>query len=280
MALPLPEGVHITVTRRKLEADYAMPSMEMATDHYNIGYTISGDRRTIIPSGTFDYHSGEVAMLSPYVYHRTISTSGKPYDSVLIKFSPEFAASFIENVGQQVFDELYEKRVFHFSEETSEKIKEMFLDMVEEYGKQRPYKEFILQGMLNRLLTKVWEEGYSRQEEPGRTLLTPPVMDAVLYIEQFYSSNPSLERTAREVNLSPSYFSRLFHEQLGKTYSEYLNNVKLRHAAVLLMSTNRTIMEIAEETGYCHGNYMINQFKEKMGITPGELRKKAIQKKI
>jgi len=33
-------------------------------------------------------------------------------------------------------------------------------------------------------------------------------------------------------------------------------------------------MEIAEETGYCHGNYLNSQFKKKVGMTPGQYRKK------
>lgn len=275
MATPLAKGVHITVERKKFEPDYAMPSMEMATDHYSVGYVISGDRKTITPYGTYNYHAGEAACSPPFVYHRTLSGSDKPYERILIKFTPEFAAPFIEHMGQQIFDELYERRIFQFTKEASEKIKTLFLDMLEIYQKEKPYKEFLLQGMLCRLLAEIWEEGFSGEEEISKTPLTPPIMDAVSYIESYYSLNPSLKKIARAVNLSPSYFSRLFHEQLGKSYSEYLNNVKLRHASILLVQTKKSIMEIAQETGYCHGNYLNEQFKKRMGLTPGQFRKKS-----
>ena len=276
MPTPLPEGVHIIVERKRFEPDYAMPSMEMATDHYSVGYVISGDRKTITPKGTYSYHAGETACSPPYVYHRTLSCSDQPYERILIKFTPDFSVPFIENVGQQIFDELFERRISGFSEEVSEKIKELFLDMEEIYRTDKPYKEFILQGMLCYLLTRIWEEGHSDRQEPGKTSLTPPIVDAVSYIESFYASDPSLERIAREVNLSPAYFSRLFHEQMGKSYSEYLNNVKLRHVCILLTRTRKTIMEIAQETGFCHGNYLSQQFKRKTGMTPAQFRKKNI----
>lgn len=276
MAIPLREGTHILVERKRFGKSYAMPSMEMATDHYSIGYIISGDRRTIMPGGTYSYHAGNVSMLRPFVYHRTIAESEETYERILIKFSPEYVKPFTETVGQQVFDTLYDRRVCRFTKETSGKIMGMFLEMVEEYEKEKPYREFVLQGMLFRLLLTVYEEALPNEEETlHRTPLTPPVMEAIMYMEHHYASNPSLAETAQAANFSPSYFSRLFQSQMGMSYSEYLNNVKLRHAQILLTQTRHSLMEIAQETGFCHGNYFSAQFKKKIGMTPGRYRRQA-----
>lgn len=275
MAMPLPKGVNINVERKAFGVGYAMPSMEMATDHYSVSYIISGDRKSIAPMGTYSAHMGEVTTLPPYIYHRTVAESDTPYERILIKFSPEFAAPFIEEVGQQVFDELYEKNVFCFTDDVREKIKALFLDIAEEFKKEGPYKEFILKGMLFRILITIWENKLDSEGEViHETPLTPPIVDAISYIENYYYRNPSLEETAAAANFSPAYFSRLFSAQVGKSYSEYLNSVKLHHVSILLAQTDKTIMEIAQETGYCHGNYLNDQFKKKMGMTPGEFRKK------
>ena len=278
MALPLKEGSHIHIERKIFQPGYAMPSMEMATDHYSLGYVISGDRRTITPSGSYSYHAGMVAGSPPYSYHRTMAKSEEPYERILIKFSPEFVLPFQEAVGKQVLDAIYEKRVFSFLPDMTGKIEGMFRDMEEEFQKDRPYKEFILQGMLFRLLAAIWEESLPDEERvSGKTPLTPPIVDALTYMESCYAQNPSLEEAARAANFSPSYFSRLFHAQLGMSYSEYLNNIKLRHVNILLTGTRKSIMEIAQETGFCHGNYLSDQFRKKMGMTPGQFRKKAIK---
>lgn len=276
MAIPLQEGTNILVKRKGFGRGYAMPSMEIATDHYSIGYTISGDRRVIMPTGSFSYHAGEVAMLRPFVYHRTVAESAEPYERILIKFSPEYIKPFQEAVGQQMFEAIYDRKVCRFKKEASGKIKQMFLEMAGEYEKEMPYREFILQGMLFRLLTTVYEEALpDTKENLHRTPLTPPVMEAIMYIEHNYAANPSLAKTAQIANFSPSYFSRLFLSQLGMPYSEYLNNVKLRHAQILLTQTEHSLMEIAEETGFCHGNYFCAQFKKKVGMTPGRYRRQA-----
>lgn len=275
MALPLKEGTHIYVERKAFDAAYVMPAMEMATDHYSLSYIISGDRATITPSGTFSYHAGMVTGSPPFRYARTVSKSDVPYERILIKFSPEIMTPFIEKVGQQIFDGIYEQVFFSFSEDSRVKIEKMFFDMLYEYEKETPYREFILQGMLFRLLLFIWEERIPEEGvNTAKTTLTPPIVEAISYIEKSYYQNPSLEETANVAGFSPAYFSRLFHTQMGKSYSEYLSSVKLHHASILLVQTDKSIMEIAQETGFCHGNYLNELFKKKMGMTPGQFRKR------
>ena len=273
MALPLKEGTHIYVERKAFDAAYVMPAMEMATDHYSLSYIISGDRATITPSGTFSYHAGMVTGSPPFRYARTVSKSDVPYERILIKFSPEIVTPFIEKVGQQIFDGIYEQVFFSFSEDSRVKIEKMFFDMLYEYEKETPYREFILQGMLFRLLLFIWEERIP-EEGVNTAKTTPPIVEAISYIEKSYYQNPSLEETANVAGFSPAYFSRLFHTQMGKSYSEYLSSVKLHHASILLVQTDKSIMEIAQETGFCHGNYLNELFKKKMGMTPGQFRKR------
>lgn len=278
MPMPLPEGQQILVERKTFQPDYSMPSMEMATDHYTIGYILSGDRRTIMPSGSFSYHGGNVTALPPYIYHRTVSERQTPYERIMIKYSPAFVQPLIDRAGRQILDGIHDWKVIRFPAEKGEKIAAMFMDIAVEYERESPYRELILQGMLFRILVTVWEEGEAeRGVIQHKTLLTPPIVDAISYIENFYYRNPSLEETAGAANFSAPYFSRLFHAQMGKSYSEYLNHVKLRHACILLAQTSLSVMEIAQETGFCHGNYLNEQFKRKMGMTPGQFRRRSAE---
>lgn len=276
MPIPLPEGSSISVERKIREPGYSMPSLEMATDHYTVSYIISGERRTITPLCTYSYHGGNVAMSPPYAYHRTVPESATPCESIMIKFTPDFIAPFAEAMGQNVLETLFEERVCSFTDEGRKKIARMFDEMEEEYRKNKPYREFILRGMLFRMFAAVWEERLPGQRlDRNPSPLTPPVVDALYYMENFYNQNPSLGEAARAVNFSEAYFSRLFREQLGMPYSEYLIRIKLRHVSDLLIRTDKSVMEIAQETGYCHGNYLCDQFKKKMGMTPSEFRRNA-----
>ncbi len=273
MPYPIPEGQSFTIEHALFPKGSSMPFMQMATDHYNIGYMISGDRRCITPMQTYDYHSGDVAMQIPYVYHRTVATTDAPYERILIKFTPEFAKPFLDHVGQHIFDELFRLKVCRFHTASQEKIKKMFFELNEEYQKDTPHKEFILQGMLFRLLCTVWEERIP-DELPAvnPSPLTQSMIDAVYHIETHYYKNLTLEETAQTAGLSTAYFSRLFHSQLGISFSEYVSNVRIQHAKILLSQSRKSITEIALETGFCSGDYFSSQFKAKTGMTPSAFR--------
>ncbi len=276
MAAPLRKGTHINVERKMFGVNYSMPAMEMAKDYYELGFILSGDRKAITPTETYYSHAGDVGTTLPYLYHRTISASDVPYERVLIKFTPDYIEPFIEEFGQQEFDRLYQQKICRFLEPTKAKIRDMFLEMAEEFEKNDSHREFILQGMLFRLLYTICQEKLPDSEiEKNFSPLTPPIMDAMVYMEDNYAKNPSLEEIAGVVGFSTAYFSRLFSSQVGMSYSEYLERIKIRHVQVLLTQSKKSIMEIAEEVGYCHGNYLNSQFKKKIGMTPGEYRRKS-----
>ena len=275
MPNPLPDGQQIIVHHGLFEEHYRMDSLQMSTDHYNIGMTLQGHRRTITPLYSYPYKAGDVAVAPPFMFHRTISESDDPYERIMIKFTPKFVEPFIKEVGAPVFNQLYETLVYHFTKESQQKIKMLLFDMLSEYEKNTPYKEFILQGMLFRILITVWEEHIPSKPVLTPSPLSPQIIDAIAYMENHYKLQPSMQEVAQYVGFSAGYFSRLFHAQLGMTYSAYLNNIQIRHVQMLLANSDMSIMEIAHETGYCHGDYLSAQFRKKVGMTPSQYRKNA-----
>lgn len=273
MPIKIPEGQNIVISFRALPADYQMPSMEVATDHYNIGYIVSGDRRTITPTQSYTYRAGDVSMMAPFVYHRTLSESDTPYEGYLIKFTPQFIQPFFEGVGKNIFDDLYEEKVCHFTEESRGCICSIFEEMLREYEKDVPYKEFILQGMLFRLFATIWEERLTVKGEYFKSPLSEPIINAIYRMEKDYAQSLSLEEVAAEVGFSAAHFSRIFHAQLGMSFTDYLSNVRIQHVKEQLIRTDKNITEIALSTGYCHGDYLATQFKRKVGMTPTQFRR-------
>lgn len=275
MPVPLAPGQQIIVHHGCYEEYYQMKSMQMANDHYNIGITLQGHRQTITPYFSYTYKPGDIALAPPFLFHRTVAISDGPYERIMIKFSSKFAEPFIRELGQDTFNGLYENLVYHFTEKSQDKIRKMFFDMLTEYEKNTPYREFVLQGMLFRLFTTVLEEHI-----PGKFIytpspITPQIMEAIAYMEKNYDTHPSIEVVARYAGFSTGHFSRLFHAQLGMPYGTYLSNIQIRNVQILLAGTDYTISEIATQCGYHHIDYLSAQFKKKVGMTPGEYRKKS-----
>lgn len=98
------------------------------------------------------------------------------------------------------------------------------------------------------------------------------VSRAKAYINRNYQKDISLDEVAREVDVSPYYFSRLFKEESGTTFIEYLTGVRMAKAKELLTETNMSMKEICLEIGYADPNYFSRAFKKNTGVSPTEYK--------
>ena len=102
---------------------------------------------------------------------------------------------------------------------------------------------------------------------------------AVEFIEQNYmDENLSLNVAAQSVNVSANHFSALFSQEMGKTFIEYVTDLRMRRAKELLRCSNLRSGEIALEVGYKDAHYFSFLFKKIQGCTPSEYRKGSCEK--
>ena len=98
-------------------------------------------------------------------------------------------------------------------------------------------------------------------------------------IEQDYMSEDiSLNTVAAEVCMSPSYFSSVFSKEMGKTFIEYLTEVRMEKAKQLLENTSKRAYEVAGEVGFSDPHYFSVAFKKATGKTPTEYAKEKRKK--
>ncbi|MDD4368232.1 MAG: AraC family transcriptional regulator [Oscillospiraceae bacterium] len=95
---------------------------------------------------------------------------------------------------------------------------------------------------------------------------------AKLWIEQQYMHDISLDDVSRKVNISPYYFSKLFRQEAGVTFIEYLTDLRMNKARQLLESGTLPIRDIGAAVGYQDPNYFSRTFKRLTGMTPSDYR--------
>lgn len=109
--------------------------------------------------------------------------------------------------------------------------------------------------------------------ESGREGSGSVVRNACDYIERNYMRDDiSLCTIAREVGLSPTYFSSLFKKETGRGLSDYLNMVRIDKSKQLLCCTSKMIYEIAFEVGFQDYRYFSQIFKKYTGQTPRQFQ--------
>lgn len=102
---------------------------------------------------------------------------------------------------------------------------------------------------------------------------SPLVEKAVLFIEADLSQDLSLRTIAENLSISAGYLSTLFHQETGKTVTEFVNEKRIEHAAVLLRSASLQVQAVAQYCGIPDVNYFSKIFKRYHGVTPREYRK-------
>ena len=96
----------------------------------------------------------------------------------------------------------------------------------------------------------------------------------MLYIQENYSRDISLDDVSSQVNISPYYFSKIFKEETGENFIEYLTRVRIDKAKELLVDENVSVKEAGIQSGYSDPNYFSRIFKKQMDMTPSEYKAK------
>jgi two-component system response regulator YesN len=99
-----------------------------------------------------------------------------------------------------------------------------------------------------------------------------PIKTAIKFIQTHYREPITLREIADFVYLSPSHFSRLFKEETGETFIEYVTRYRLEQSKGMLKMTSLPVEVIAHKMGFTSSAYFATTFKRSEGRTPTEYR--------
>jgi len=151
--------------------------------------------------------------------------------------------------------------------------------------------EYLLKPLDKMMLVRAVEQALKREENRHRIgrmekLVDPklleagehedkysaPVRDAMRFVDDNLQESVSLRDVAEFLHLNASYFSVLFKEQTGLTFSDYITRRRIQRAKELLASTHMPITEIAEKVGYQTAKYFVKVFRSHESLSPGQYR--------
>ncbi len=98
------------------------------------------------------------------------------------------------------------------------------------------------------------------------------IRKAVDYIRRNYSKKITLEEVAAHVFLSPSYFSKIFKDEMKCNFNSYLNKIRIDRSKALLLSDKIRLVDVSGLVGFEDQSYFSKVFKRMTGVTPGKFR--------
>jgi AraC-like DNA-binding protein len=102
------------------------------------------------------------------------------------------------------------------------------------------------------------------------------IRKALLYINEHAMENPKVDDIARRVGLSRSRFFEQFRRCVGTSPQHYLDCSRITIATRLLSTTNRPLIELADELGYGNHSNFTRFFTQHVGVSPSEFRRQTI----
>lgn len=245
-------------------------------EQLEIKYFLDGSAEINCGSNCFLTHKGDFVVVNPYEYHNTrvwdenqlpvyhmmnIDLNHPAVRSVLAS-SPEL----FRQCGDQFYIPYFRNR----SSDPTLHCVRLFLLLAEEYERSgdefTSYKENLLRSFLYSLIRE------TANREPAGSTASIALMPAMLYIDLHYQEAISIQILADECGLSASRFSHLFREVTGMTAVQYINDLRISKAAVLLSSTDYDVSEIAARTGFRDCAYFSRMFRRSCGCCPSDFR--------
>lgn len=155
--------------------------------------------------------------------------------------------------------------LIRFDGESRQGLEQMLSQMQKEQDSKKPGFETVLKAYANILLTLIFRK------------MLPQVdgVDFAGYIREHCGEKITLESLAKECFYNPSYFSRLFRELYGITFTDYVNKSRIEKAKQLLTTSSDSIEQICAQAGYSSKSTFYKKFFEEVGMTPKQYREKS-----
>lgn len=143
-----------------------------------------------------------------------------------------------------------------------------FNDELENMLKFRSLEE--LQNRLEKMASSICNF-INEKKDYGNEALKIAMLE---YIHENYAENGlCLDMLAEEFSLTSKYLSKVFKDQVGCRFADYVRQLRIKNAKKLLIDTDMTIKEIVNEIGYADTANFIRTFRMFEGVTPGDFRK-------
>jgi two-component system response regulator YesN len=195
------------------------------------------------------------------------------------------------NGAKEVFEDIYVWMINNYTEDL-DKIKSKLIDLLFVIEKNLPYKINIFSNSKQSYILSILKI-YSKEElevqfiniitelaveiqEQIRSEIDGIIPKVLKYLNNNYFANITLDDAAKSVNLSYHYFSKVFKDEVGKNFVDYLTDLRIEKSMSFLENNKLSIKEVCHKIGYNDPNYYCKIFKKVTGMTPTEYRTVAI----
>lgn len=249
---------------------------------YELTLIVRSRGKRFVGDDIAEYADGDLVLLGSNLPHTWASeidapNTGKPHRAVVVQFTTDFLGrEFFHKPELQAVNHLLDRarRGLQVHGTTRDEVAPLVIAMETMQGLPRL---IALMRVLDRLANADAGEFRplsSPEFVPSLRKMDQQRIDTVCqHIHARSISAISLSEIAAMVHMSPSTFSRFFKRTMGRTFVEYLTELRIGRACSMLMHTDRSVTEVCFESGFNNLAHFNRKFLELKKVTPRQFRK-------
>ena len=247
-------------------------------DFLEFSYVIAGRGSEVINGVSHPMEPGTFTFILPYQIHKICTQPGQTLVLINCMFSMDLlmgAGGKAELDGLLTDDEQLPAFVQLASGE-HDRFQQLLQQMLDEYGGQDRWRAALLRAKLTEVLVSF--DRYRRLLHHSTTDVrssvgrTSPTWRIIHYIQRNYQEPIALADLAERFGMSMSRISERIKETTGQSFVQILNDLRIRHACSLLVSTEMSVSEISYEVGYGSYKTFSRLFREQKNMVPTRYR--------
>lgn len=263
------------------------PRMPHCHDFIELVYVSEGRGEHFYKGSSYPISKGDIFVIPPYVEHDYSVIGNVPLDVYNVIFLPSFlttelqALSNVTSFFNFFYVEPFFRQTFDFESHMKlsilegQEIKQRLERIIEEFDRKSLGYRISIKALLIEML--VWLSRRYEERIIAPLLLTnqsKAIQSICTFLDHHYAQDISLEQVCQMYGMSQSSFTFKFKQTMGKTFTEYRNEVRIHSSLKLLRETDNKIIAIAEDVGISDLSYYNKLFKKHTGLTPRGYRVK------
>lgn len=240
--------------------------------------SISGEKIFYIKDREYVINDGDIIFVNENVPHKTKTFKGSESFLIQAKSNNE-TNSDNYNLSCYLNKMNNDFAIFKNGSEINTLIKKCFEIIIQEDKNKDTYYELFIKSAMINVFAILYR--YGILAEPiafFNEKKLNKILPAIQYIEAHYNENITLDGVSSILNVDKSHFCRMFKKATGTSYIQYLNFVRIQNAENLLLTSDKNIADIAQETGFSSPSYFAETFKAVMNCSPSQYKKIKLEK--
>ena len=233
-------------------------------NEYQINYITNGEGVYESHSGKFKVKPGSLMITKPGRWHRYKPLKGTGWVENYVGFSGHIAHQIF---GRPWFTSKNAVIEIGHNEEIIDSYYKIFSYVMEE----KPGYQQVASGMIMKMLGFI--VSYDKQKDFSGKRVEKIIQNACFSIRENVESEINFQTFAEENNIGYSYFRKMFKKYTGLPPVQYHLDLKVLRAKEMLLYTDKSVKEISYELGFQSIYYFSRVFKNKLGLSPSEIRK-------